>query len=317
MGYGIFRIAKIKASDGGELMGRLKHSARMFEGYENENTKENLYSKKSAYQAFQKYKILTDGCKKRTDSVGSFEVVFTSTKRNDWKKSDYDKYLNDCIKFAKDSFGAENCFYIAKHFDEKVPHIHMFFTPLERKQIKKKQTKEEKEKGIYRTEWVTHLNAKRFFNGKKSLVEWQNKFYDQVSKKYGFDRGTPAEQTNRKTQRPQLNYDKAKIDYQKDFLNQAEKFADDFMLKHNLTLEDLQNEKKAKNILAFINTNKKIWFGKDQFFDKLINMDFDKLADLIEIAKKKGCKNLAEYLRGDRKSTNEAINQMRNSHHHR
>jgi len=203
-GYGIFRVEKIKASDTGSLIGRLKHSLREF-SYENERTEKNMYAQNSWKTAFANYKNLTKDCVSRSNSVGAFEVVLTSSERTDWTQKQYDTYLAKAIDWAYKQFGEENCICATIHKDEKVPHAHLFFVPVETVVKKKKQTKEEKSQGIQRTETVKQLNAKRFFDGKSSLSAYQTDFYEKVTKKFGFERGESAEITHRTHQRITLD----------------------------------------------------------------------------------------------------------------
>lgn len=78
------------------------------------------------------------------------------------------KYFADCKQFVKDSFGADNLFCWACHLDEKTPHVTFQFVPKD-------------EKG--------RLNARKVFGNKKTLSEWQDRFHEEVGKKYGLQRG--------------------------------------------------------------------------------------------------------------------------------
>lgn len=199
MSYGILRIEKIKHSDGGGLLNRLKHTYREF-GKTSERSR----------KAFDKYKTLTDGIKCRSDSVGVIEVVLTSSKVKGWKSNDYRSYLRDALEWSENKFGSENYVGGELHVDEKVPHLHIFFACVQEKEIKKKQTADEREKGTFRTEKVRQLNAKQWLNGKESLHFLQEDYFEKVSSKHGFERGESAEITKRKNIRPTLNFQKQK-----------------------------------------------------------------------------------------------------------
>ena len=210
-GYGILRIEKIKASSGGGVVGRLKHDLRET-AYENERTEKNqvLDPAKSGepvtwQSAFSRYKKITEGCKKRSDSVGAIEIVITSSERPDLSRAEQIAYLNDAHAWAMRTFGAKNCFLDTLHMDEKVPHIHLMFAPVEETERLKKQTAEERRAGVQRTEKIRQLNAKKWLNGKKSLSEMQTKFYEEVSKKHGFERGELAADTHRTHARIRLD----------------------------------------------------------------------------------------------------------------
>lgn len=205
MSYGIFRVEKIKASDSFGFDGRLKHCFRIFENMKNADSVNNLTMTDYA-TAKKKYSDFLAKCHKRSDSVGAFELVFTSSERADWSELDYKSYLNDCSKWAKKNFGSHLITSVL-HMDEKVPHLHMFFCPIETVKKLKKQTKEEKEKGIWQTREVTQLNATRFIDGKNSLIALQNDFFESVCKRRGFERGEPAELTHRTHERTTLKYE--------------------------------------------------------------------------------------------------------------
>lgn len=210
-GYGILRVEKIKASSGGGVVGRLKHDLRET-SYENERTEKNqvLEPQNSgdpvAWQtAFARYKKITEDCKKRSDSVGAIEVVITSSERPDMTRAEHLAYLNEAQKWAMKKFGLKNCFLNVLHMDEKVPHIHLMFAPVEETERLKKQTAEERRAGVQRHEKIRQLNAKKWLNGKKSLSAMQTEFFENVSKKYGFERGELAEDTHRTHSRIRLD----------------------------------------------------------------------------------------------------------------
>jgi len=190
MGYGICRIEKIKVSSGGELIGRLKHSAREFD------EKADVLKSDDSKTAFQIYKNhLSKVDKKRSDSVGAFEIVCTQSYDPKQSKKEKIEFIRKSLMWSDKVFGVSNRFGFFVHKDEKEPHIHIFYTPIQTKK-NKKTGKDEKV-----------LCAKNWTGGREKLSNLQDSFYDEVSKKFGLERGEKAELTNRKHQRTTLKYD--------------------------------------------------------------------------------------------------------------
>lgn len=94
------------------------------------------------------------------------------------------EYFQDCMSFVFKEFGEENVFSWALHMDESTPHVSFFFVP--------------KVNG--------KLNARELFGNKAKLAEWQDKFHEQVGKKYGLERG--VKKTNIKNQELRTFYGK-------------------------------------------------------------------------------------------------------------
>lgn len=210
MAYGILRIVKIKKASWGEIRGRLKHSFGEFE--HRDGVQILTQNTKNADDAIAIYRQqLAEVTAEKKDAVGALEIVITST-ANFLDEVQTANYLNDSCQWIQNTFGAKNIFGAVYHTDEKTPHIHFFVCPRETKNIKCKQTKTEREQNTQRTKRVVALNAKKWTGGKQRLRTLQDSFYADVSQKYGFDRGEPSEITKRTNQRPQLNFDRQKLD---------------------------------------------------------------------------------------------------------
>ena len=105
------------------------------------------------------------------------------------KKKKQDAYFNACVKFFKERFGAENFLYACVHRDEEytaadgskkvTPHLHFGFVPA---------CIDEKGKA--------HLSAKTILT-RASLRQLQEDFYDQVAKRFGFEKSDDKKSSRR------------------------------------------------------------------------------------------------------------------------
>ena len=89
------------------------------------------------------------------------------------------QYFERCYRFCvRDIFqGDESRIFSAKiDMDEKTPHLQIYGVPLH---------KRENKKGISKM----HLSAKDIFGNRGELRARQNRFFEQVSREYGFERG--------------------------------------------------------------------------------------------------------------------------------
>ena len=86
------------------------------------------------------------------------------------------KYMNDCDRWAKETFGPKNVFFIVHHWDESTPHSSVFLVPKVLKKYKDGHTEEV-------------LAAKQWLGGREKLSQLQDNFWEVVGKKYGLDRG--------------------------------------------------------------------------------------------------------------------------------
>lgn len=309
-GYGIIRVDKIKACDKGVLVGRLKHAFREFP-YQNEKTKNNEIFcddfdlwKKHWQNVMTLYDTIDETItKRRPDSVSCFEVVITSSQVEGWTENDYRQYLKKGIEFTKRQFRQEPMAY-AIHWDEKVPHVHLFYSTFEKVEAKKKQTKEERENGTQRTEKVCQYNAKRFFGGKEKMRQFQDSFYEEVCREFKFERGEVSDESHRTHQRITLENE---IKRYKTLSRGLEEQISD-VKKRSAELETEYAAKfdtlkmSSERLSSFMDTVHKAKNYKNE-----VNLA-DILHDLTDEERKKcwkQLKNYADNLRKTRKSGNE------------
>lgn len=207
MGYGIFRLEKIKLTNSGELAGRIRHSWRENKDPSLDKEKCQFIGGQTAKEVYKNHKknVSTLSKAPRSTAVGNLEIVITTSK-DSIPKDKQAEFYNDSVEQLKKIFGEENVCGVALHKDETTPHLHAFITPV--------QTLEDGTK---------KLNAKHWTGGKTKMRELQDKFYDNVFSKYGLERGESAELTKRKNQRPTLESEKAVLRGKEQKLEQREK----------------------------------------------------------------------------------------------
>lgn len=120
--------------------------------------------------------IHTAGVKEKKDSVVMLDGVFTASAAWFEGKSEAEirKYFEECKEFyIKEYCGGDESRVISAviHLDEATPHLHIQSVPLL-----------EDEKGM-------HLTAKRIMGNRSDCRKRQDRFYEQVSKPRGLERG--------------------------------------------------------------------------------------------------------------------------------
>lgn len=77
------------------------------------------------------------------------------------------EFFDDVFAFVRNEAGAENLIHFTVHMDETTPHAHFGFTPIK----------------------DGSLSWKKYFDGKNALRAFQDRYWEQVGKKWGLERG--------------------------------------------------------------------------------------------------------------------------------
>lgn len=125
------------------------------------------------------------GKKTRKDAVVLLDGLFTASPEFFANKSDNEikKYFEDCFVFYVKEYcqGDETRVLNAViHLDETTPHMQVASIP------------------VYTSELGNRLNAKIIMGNKTDYRKRQDRFFDEVSEKYGLERGEPASAINDK-----------------------------------------------------------------------------------------------------------------------
>ena len=107
--------------------------------------------------------------KLRKDAVVLVEGIATASPEFFKGKTDEEilRYFEDVERFVEKEAGRENLLHFTIHMDESSPHAHFGFVPLK----------------------DGSLSWKKFFDGAKGLHAFQDRYYAEVSSRYGLERG--------------------------------------------------------------------------------------------------------------------------------
>ena len=93
------------------------------------------------------------------------------------KKAEIKAYFQEALDFIQENQAPETIISAVVHMDEKTPHMHLCFVPLTQD---------------------GRLSAKEILGNKKKLVQWQDKFWEHMVKKFPvLERGESASLTGR------------------------------------------------------------------------------------------------------------------------
>ena len=182
--YAILRFAKYK---GPEISGIEAHNERTKEKYASNPDVDpsrthlnfHLVTPSRKYRAEAERQIKEAGCRTRTDSVRMVEALVTATPDffKGKKKAEIKAYFQEALDFIQENQAPETIISAVVHMDEKTPHMHLCFVPLTQD---------------------GRLSAKEILGNKKKLVQWRDKFWEHMVKKFPvLERGESASVTGR------------------------------------------------------------------------------------------------------------------------
>lgn len=94
-------------------------------------------------------------------------------------------YFTDCLDFIEREYG--HVINAVIHYDEKTPHMHVMHVPLIEKEVATGRKRKAGE--LPKREKQIRLSAKDVIGNKKKMSATQDKFHEQVGKKYHLERG--------------------------------------------------------------------------------------------------------------------------------
>lgn len=174
--YGIIRLAKTKST---AVHAAQYHNDRLPGEHSNPDIKPHLHELNQEFLAHGKYEDeiaeRTKDLKRkvRKDAVVLVDGMMTASP--EWfQNHSYNEamaFFRDGLDFIQNTFGKENVFYFTVHRDETTYHAHFGFTPIK----------------------DGSLSWKKFFPNRQALTKFQDQFYENVSYKYGMERGVKRE----------------------------------------------------------------------------------------------------------------------------
>lgn len=174
MGMAVLRFAKIK--DTYSLRGALAHNLRVQQPDNADQAKKHLNAIHRDLNTIEvctaRFNELLDGKTVRKNAVLAHEAIVTGSHEAliAMSKEEQTAYFRDALAWLnKLHGGADRLISATIHFDEKTPHMHAIYVPLDSK---------------------NKLNSRAILGGHASrLSELQTAFADEVSAKYGLERG--------------------------------------------------------------------------------------------------------------------------------
>ena len=176
------------------------------------------------------------GVRERKDSIVMIDALYTASSGffEGKKIEEIVRYFKDCLDFHELVYG--KAFNAIVHLDETTPHMHVASVPII-----------EDEKGM-------HLSAKIIMGGRADYRTRQDRFYDEVTKHYGLERGEvrePAEAKAHTTKREwQLALQEQRAAQAEQRMDNAQRQAQEAEEQKERSLRVTQNAKsRAKEIL--------------------------------------------------------------------
>lgn len=174
--YGIIRLAKTKST---AVHAAQYHNDRLPGEHSNPDIKPKLHELNQEFLAHGKYEDeiaeRTKDLKRkvRKDAVVLVDGMMTASPEwfQNHSYAEAMAFFRDGLDFIQSTFGKENVFYYTIHRDETTYHAHFGFTPIK----------------------DGSLSWKKFFPNRQALTKFQDQFYEQVSSKYGMERGIKRE----------------------------------------------------------------------------------------------------------------------------
>ena len=175
MGYGIIRVEKVKKTGVGAMQ---YHNDRLPGEHTNPDidpSRTHLNRELVRHGDYRhEVQARIDAGRKsdrklRKDAVVLVEGIATASPEFFNGKTDEEilRYFEDVERFVEKEAGRENLLHFTIHMDESSPHAHFGFVPLK----------------------DGSLSWKKFFDGAKGLHAFQDRYYAEVSSRYGLERG--------------------------------------------------------------------------------------------------------------------------------
>lgn len=204
--YGILRFKKYK---GPAISPIEAHNERTKEQYasnpdiDTSRSRYNLHlvQPQGRYREEADRMIAAVHCRVRKDSVRVVEALVTASPEffKDKTNREIRAYFTYALKFLEGRQLPDTFLSAVVHMDEKTPHLHLCFVPLTAD---------------------GRLSAKEIIGNRKSLVKWQDEFWQHMVKQYPeLERGESASQTGREHIPPRIFKEMTQLTKQKEQLD--------------------------------------------------------------------------------------------------
>ena len=182
--YAILRFKKYKGPEIGAIEAHNERAKEHYASNPDVDTSRSdlnfhLIQPQRKYRAECEKQIAEAGCRTRSDSVRMVEALITASPEffKEKNRSEVEQFFREALNFIQQNQAKETIISAVVHMDEKTPHMHLCFVPL---------TADKR------------LCAKEILGNKKKLIEWQDKFWTHMMKKFpSLERGESASETGR------------------------------------------------------------------------------------------------------------------------
>ena len=161
----------------------------------------HIVKPESRYYHFIQSRIEQAGCRTRKDSTRFVDTLITASPEffKDKTNREIRAYFEYALEFLKSKQNTQTFISAVVHMDEKTPHLHLCFVPLTAD---------------------GRLSAKEIIGNRKSLVKWQDEFWQHMVKQYPeLERGESASQTGREHIPPRIFKEMTQLTKQKEQLD--------------------------------------------------------------------------------------------------
>jgi len=143
---------------------KMRNATKFLENHHRNFCNKDYYIIKpqNSYHAEIESRIEKAGCKVRRDSIKLVDTLVTAAPEF-FKKHSTRNFFELATAFLTSKVGEQNVFSVVVHMSEQTPHMHFCFTPITND---------------------GQLSAKEIIGNRQKLIEWQGKFYKQLSAFY-------------------------------------------------------------------------------------------------------------------------------------
>ena len=204
--YGILRFKKYKGPAISPIEAHNERTKEQYASNPDIDTNRSRYNfhlvqPQGRYREEADRMIAAAHCRVRKDSVRVVEALVTASPEffKDKTNREIRAYFAYALKFLEGRQRPDTFLSAVVHMDEKTPHLHLCFVPLTAD---------------------GRLSAKEIIGNRKSLVKWQDEFWQHMVKQYPeLERGESASQTGREHIPPRIFKEMTQLTKQKEQLD--------------------------------------------------------------------------------------------------
>lgn len=226
LNFEVARGGKIQPIDTSMSIDEKMNQILQERGIKNPNERENAKRKNRILAQF-----ILGGNRERMREIAFGEQTVEYGKGADnsklTRKEDIEKWAVDAYNFVAKEFGEKNIVSFYVHLDETSPHAHCTVLPID------------EEKNII--SWKKRFGGKTLEEGRESFRKRHDRFYEEVGKKWGLDRGSDKRETGAKH--------RSTAEYERDLINHVEDLEDTV---EGLKKQIAKEERKLKSFTTMI-----------------------------------------------------------------